>query len=235
MKKKGKLYLIPSPLGETPHPIVPEYVLSLIHKLEYFIVEKAKTARRYIKKCEHPRAIQELSFFELNKHKDDLEWRQYLNPIHQGVDVGLLSEAGCPGIADPGAEIVAMAHQKNIEVVPLIGPSSILLSLIASGLNGQSFTFHGYLSPKKERIGKDLKRLETTAKKINQTQIFIETPYRNKQVVEQALKLLDPKTRFCIAMDLTLPSQFIRTKTIKEWQKLPLPDLHKRPAVFLLL
>ena len=146
----------------------------------------------------------------------------------------MLSEAGCPGVADPGAEIAKLAHEKGIEVIPLVGPSSILLALMASGMNGQSFVFHGYLSPKKELIGKDLKRLEQMAQKHKQTQLFIETPYRNRQLVEQAFKSLSSKTRFCIAMDLTLPNQYVVTKTIGEWRKTKLPELHKRPAVFLL-
>ena len=235
MHKKGKLYLIPTPLGENNTPVIPEYVSQIIHQLSIFIVEKAKTARRYIKATGHPKAISTLTFSELNKRIDYSEWSQYLQPIEMGHDIGLLSEAGCPGVADPGAEIVHLAHQKNIEVIPLVGPSSILLALMASGMNGQSFTFHGYLSPKRELVGKDLKKLEQTAQKFKQTQLFIETPYRNNQLVEQALKVLNPKTRFCIAMDLTLPNQYIITKTIAQWQKTKLPNLHKRPAVFLLL
>ena len=235
MHNKGKLYLIPVPLGENGDPALPEYVFQTIHRLEIFIVEKAKTARRYIKSTNHPQAISDLSFFEINKRIDATEWSQYLEATLSGKDIGLLSEAGCPGIADPGAEIVHLAHKKGIEVIPLVGPSSLLLALMGSGLNGQSFTFHGYLSPKRELIGKDLKNLEQTAQKLKQTQLFIETPYRNKQLVEQAFKVLSPKTRFCIAMNLTLPNQYIVTKTIDDWRKTKLPDLHKQPAVFLLM
>lgn len=235
MSKKGNLYLIPTPLGENGNHVLPQYVKEIIHGLEIFIVEKAKTARRYIKTLEHPQAISVLTFFELNKRIEYEEWSQYLKAAEMGKDIGLLSEAGCPGVADPGAEMVRLAHKKRIEVIPLVGPSSILLALMASGMNGQSFTFHGYLSPKKEIVGKDLKRLEQAAKKGKQTQLFIETPYRNKQLVEQAFKVLAPQTRFCIAMDLTLPSEFVVTKTIQEWRKCQLPELHKRPAVFLLL
>jgi len=236
MNKKGKLYLIPTPLGEeNGGHTIPLYVKEIIHKLDLFIAEKAKTARRYIKTTVHPKAISELTFSELNKRIDYMEWSQYLKPAEAGHDIGLLSEAGCPGVADPGAEIVKLAHEKDIEVVPLVGPSSLLLALMASGMNGQSFAFHGYLSPKKEIIGKDLRRLELIAKKEKQTQLFIETPYRNGQLVEQALKVLSPKTRFCIAMDLTLPNEYVVTKTIGEWRKVKLPLLHKRPAVFLLM
>ena len=235
MTKKGKLYLIPTPLGENGDHVLPQYVKDIIHQLDLFIAEKAKTARRYIKTTAHPKAISDLTFWELNKRTDYNEWSQYLKEAEVGNNIGLLSEAGCPGVADPGAEIVKLAHQKSIEVIPLVGPSSILLALMASGMNGQSFAFHGYLSPKKEIIGKDLKRLEQVAQKAKQTQLFIETPYRNKQLVEQAFKVLSSKTRFCIAMDLTLPNEYVVTKTIGDWRKSKLPELHKRPAVFLLM
>jgi len=235
MQKKGKLYLIPTPLGENGDHVLPTYVREIIHQLDIFIAEKAKTARRYIKSTEHPKPISELAFSELNKRIDYTEWSQYLQPAEAGQDIGLLSEAGCPGVADPGAEIVKLAHQKGIEVVPLVGASSLLLALMGSGMNGQSFAFHGYLSPKRELVNKDLKRLEQAAQKGKQTQLFIETPYRNTQLVEQALKVLSARTRFCIAMDLTLPNEYIMTKTIAEWRKTKLPELHKRPAVFLLM
>ncbi len=235
MSKKGKLYLIPTPLGEDGNHVLPQYVKDVIHHLDVFIAEKAKTARRYIKTTRHPKPISELVFSELNKRVDYSEWSQYLKVAEAGTDIGLLSEAGCPGVADPGAEIVKLAHEKEIEVIPLVGPSSLLLALMGSGMNGQSFAFHGYLSPKKELIGKDLKKLEQAAQKGRQTQLFIETPYRNNQLVEQAFKSLSPKTRFCIAMDLTLPNEYIVTKTIGEWRKSKLPELHKRPAVFLLM
>lgn len=234
MSKKGKLYLIPTPLGEDGDHVLPQYVKDIIHQLDLFIAEKAKTARRYIKSTGHPKAISELVFLELNKRIEPSEWGQYLKAAENGQDIGLLSEAGCPGVADPGAEIARLAHQKELEVVPLVGPSSILLALMGSGMNGQSFSFHGYLSPKRELIGKDLKKLEQAAQRNKQTQIIIETPYRNNQLVEQAFKTLSTQTRFCIAMDLTLPNQYIVTKTIGQWKQAKLPDLHKRPAVFLI-
>ena len=234
MQAKGKLYLLPTPLGEDSLHVLPSYVRDIIHSLSIFIAEKAKTARHFIKATKHPQAISDLVFFELNKRIDPSEWQQYLKDAEQGKNIGLLSEAGCPGVADPGAEIVKLAHQSGIEVVPLVGPSSILLALMGSGMSGQSFAFHGYLSPKKEILSKDLKRLEIIAKKQKQTQIFIETPYRNKQMVEQAFKSLAPQTQFCIAMDLTLPKQYIVTKRITDWKKTQLPDIHKRPAVFLI-
>ena len=235
MNKKGKLYLIPTPLGENGDHAMPSYTLEIIRQLDIFIVEKAKTARRFIKSTNHPKTISELIFLELNKRIEQGEWSQYLTEAEKGKNIGLFSEAGCPGVADPGAEMVNLAHQKGIEVIPLVGPSSILLALMASGMNGQSFTFNGYLSPKRELVSKDLKRLEQTANKFKQTQIFIETPYRNIQLVEQALKILSPRTKFCIAMDLTLPNQYVVTKNIKEWKQEKLPDLHKRPIVFLIM
>ena len=234
MQSKGKLYLLPTPLGEQGQHTIPLYVAELIHQLSVFIVEKAKTARRFIKSTGHPTPISELTFLELNKRIPSDEWRQYLQAANKGTNIGLLSEAGCPGVADPGAEIVKLAHQQGIEVIPLVGPSSILLALMGSGMNGQQFAFHGYLSPKKELLPKDLKRLEANAKKLHQTQIFIETPYRNRQMVEQALKHLSNGTLFCIAMDLTLPNQYIKSQSIAAWKKTNLPDIHKKPAVFLI-
>ena len=170
----------------------------------------------------------------MNKFTDPNEWESFLNPAKEGHDIGLLSEAGCPGIADPGAVIVEIAHRIGIEVHPLVGPSSILLALMGAGMNGQNFCFHGYLSPKKELLPKELKRLEQLSTKNKQTQIFIETPYRNNQLIETALKVLNANTRFCIAVDLTTDKAFIQTKKINLWKKGKRPDFHKRPAIFLL-
>ena len=234
MQAKGKLYLLPTPLGTEGLEVLPQYELDIIHGLSIFIAEKAKTARHFIKATKHPSPISELVFFELNKRIDPSEWQQYLTDAKNGKNIGLLSEAGCPGVADPGAEIVKLAHQQGIEVIPLVGPSSILLALMGSGMSGQQFAFHGYLTPKKELLPKELKRLEITAKKYKQTQIFIETPYRNKQIIEQAFKHLNGPTHFCIAMDLTLSTQYIVTKQVADWKKTKLPDVHKRPAVFLI-
>lgn len=234
MQSKGKLYLLPTPLGENSNHTIPSYVIEIIHELSVFIAEKAKTARHFIKSIHHPSRISELTFYELNKRIDPSEWRTYLTLAKEGKNIGLLSEAGCPGVADPGAEIVKLAHQQGIEVIPLVGPSSILLALMGSGMNGQNFAFHGYLSPKKEVLPKDLKRLESNAKKFKQTQIFIETPYRNGQVMEQALKHLSNATQFCVAMDLTLSSQYIASHRVEAWKKKNLPEVHKKPAVFLI-
>lgn len=232
---KGKLYLIPAPLGEDALHTIPTYVIDILHRMDVLIVERGKTARQFLKDTNPARSLQEITYLELNKQTPPEEWHTYLNAANDGKDIGLLSEAGCPGVADPGADIVALAYQKGIEVVPLVGPSSILLALMASGLNGQSFCFNGYLSVKKPALVQDLKRLENLALKYNQTQLFIETPYRNNALVETALQVLSPKTRFCIATDLTTPSEYIRTKTIYDWQKTERPDLDKRPAIFLLL
>jgi 16S rRNA (cytidine1402-2'-O)-methyltransferase len=231
---KGKLYLIPTPLGEDVVETIPDYVINVLHNLEYFIAERAKTARHFIKKTNPIKPFSELHFSELNKRTTPQEIQTFLNPAFQGKDIGLLSEAGCPGVADPGAVIVKMAHQKNVEVIPLVGPSSILLALMASGMNGQSFAFQGYLSPKKPELSKDLKKLEQQALKNKQTQIFIETPYRNMSLIETALKTLSSKTNLCIAADLTLPSQYIITKKVEDWRKTSIPDLHKKPAIFLI-
>ena len=232
---KGKLFLIPTELGEgATHPI-PIYVVEKIHDLRFFIAERAKTARHFIKSTKPPYPISDLTVMELNKRVDTQEKKSFLKPLLEGKDVGLVSEAGCPGIADPGAEIVKMAHERGIEVHPLVGPSSILLALMGSGMNGQSFAFQGYLSAKKPQLSSDLKKMEQLSAKHRQTQIFIETPYRNNGFVETALSALSPNTRFCIACDLTLSSQYIVTKTIANWRKSELPDLHKRPTVFLIL
>ncbi|MEM9887427.1 MAG: SAM-dependent methyltransferase [Bacteroidota bacterium] len=233
--KKGKLYLFPTPLSENAIHSIPQYVLKQLHQINSFIAERAKTARRFLKASQTPIAMQNIQVYELGKYTDEAEWQKFLEAAEAGKDMGLLSEAGCPGVADPGARIIRLAYEKGIEVVPLVGPSSILLALMASGMNGQHFCFNGYLSPKKPQLGQDLKRLEKLSQQHQQTQIFIETPYRNTALVETALKTLSPNTLFCIACDLTAPSEWIRTKSIAQWRKTKLPDLHKRPAIFLLL
>ena len=230
----GTLYLIPAPLGEAGLASIPAAAIDVLHRLEYFIAERAKTARHYIKATHPPRALQDLHIVELAQNPSTEDWDALLTPLREGHDVGLLSEAGCPGIADPGAEVVRRAHLSGIEVVPLAGPSSIVLALMASGMNGQSFCFHGYLSAKRPELERDLKRLEQTALRLHQTQLFIEAPYRNGQVIDTALKTLAAATMFGIACDLTLPEQYVRCLPVSEWHKTPPPDLHKRPAVFLI-
>ena len=210
----GKIYLIPTPLGENALQTIPNYVVEIIHKLDTFIVERAKTARHFIKATNPPYPLSNLTVFEIaeNYNLQNDDYQQVKVILSSGKDVGIMSEAGCPGVADPGAKVVAWAHGLGIEVVPLVGPSSILLALMASGMNGQSFAFQGYLSAKREELSKDLKRMEELAKRLKQTQIFIETPYRNKQFVEVALTVLQPQTHFCIATDLTTPPQYIAAK-----------------------
>ena len=232
----GKIYLIPTPLGENALQTIPNYVVEIIHKLDTFIVERAKTARHFIKATNPPYPLSNLTVFEIaeNYNLQNDDYQQVKTILSSGKDVGIMSEAGCPGVADPGAKVVAWAHGLGIEVVPLVGPSSILLALMASGMNGQSFAFQGYLSAKREELSKDLKRMEELAKRLKQTQIFIETPYRNKQFVEVALTVLQPQTHFCIATDLTTPPQYIATKTIAEWRKTEIPDLHKRATIFII-
>jgi 16S rRNA (cytidine1402-2'-O)-methyltransferase len=231
--QKGKLYLIPTPLGDAATHTIPTYVIEIIQNLDVFIVERAKTARHFIKALCPGKSL-DLILHELNEHTQSHDIINFLDAAEQGQNIGLMSEAGCPGVADPGAAVVQLAHQKGIEVVPLVGPSSILLALMASGMNGQSFCFHGYLSAKKPELEKDLKRLEQLSAKLNQTQLFIEVPYRNVGLVETALKSLLPQTQFGIAVDLTLETQWIKTQTVQAWRKLEMPDLHKRPAIFLM-
>ena len=231
---KGKLYLIPTPLGEDGLHTIPPYVVEIIHSLDTFIAERAKTARHFIKATQPPYPLSHITVFEIDNNTQSIDFQEVKPLLEAGKNVGLMSEAGCPGVADPGANIVAWAHQEGIAVVPLVGPSSILLALMASGMNGQSFTFHGYLSAKREELTKDLKQLEELARKNRQTQIFIETPYRNKQMIETALAVLSATTKFCIAADISLPPQYILTKTIADWKKTAIPDLHKRATIFLI-
>jgi 16S rRNA (cytidine1402-2'-O)-methyltransferase len=209
-------------------------VKTIVHTLDVFIAERAKTARHFLKALETPVRFNEMTFYELNKRTPAEEIQHFLVDAENGKNVGLLSEAGCPAVADPGAIIVELAHKKGIEVVPLVGPSSILLALMASGLNGQNFAFVGYIGVKKGERHKDIKRLEQLAHRHNQTQIFIETPYRNMAMLEDLLKTLSPTTRLCVAANLTLETEWIATKTVQEWKKSKLPALHKLPAIFLI-
>lgn len=234
MESKGRLYLIPAPLGENATHTLPRYVIDILHRLDVFIAERAKTARRFIKETKPAKPFSELTFYEIGKHTPPEERARFLEDAEQGKDIGLLSEAGCPGVADPGAFVVQTAHQRGIAVVPLVGPSSILLGLMASGLNGQDFCFHGYLPPRRPELDKELKFLEQRVFKHGQTQIFIETPYRNMALIETAINVLSPDMLFCIAADLTLPTEYIRTLAVRDWRKEKIPGLHKHPAVFLL-
>lgn len=230
----SKLYLIPTSLGECDfNRILPAQNTEIVTALRFFIVEDVRTARRFLKKTNHSIDIDSLTFFVLNQHTSSEELSGFLKPLFEGNDVGVLSEAGCPAIADPGADVVAIAQSHNFNVVPLVGPSSILLSLMASGFNGQSFAFAGYLPIQPDERSKALKKLESRAYSENQSQIFIETPYRNMKMLEEIIKVCQPSTRLCIAADITLETEFIKTKTVKEW-KGKLPDLNKRPCIFIL-
>ena len=230
----GTLYLIPVPLAENAaaKSFTP-YLVDTINGIKEYIVENEKTARRFLKEAGLTTPQSELTIHDYGKHNREAVGGEFFKGLQAGKDVGLMSEAGCPGIADPGADIVEKAHRMGIKVVPLVGPSSILLALMASGFNGQSFTFHGYLPIDKVERARSIKELEAAAIKNNQTQLFIETPFRNNPMLEEILRSCNPKTRLCIACDLTSETELVQTKTIAEWQK-KVPELHKRPTIFLL-
>lgn len=231
---RGQLYLIPTTLGETELDIIlPTGNSEIVSSIQYFIVENIRTSRRFLKKVNRELNIDELTFFELNQHTKPEEIALFLKPLKEGNNMGVISEAGCPAIADPGADVVALAHQQGITVVPLVGPSSILLSLMASGFNGQSFSFLGYLPVQQAERIKALKKMESRIYSENQTQIFIETPYRNMKMLEDILSGCQPNTKLCIAADITLETEFIKTKPVSAW-KSQKPDLNKRPCIFLL-
>ncbi|MDA3852737.1 MAG: SAM-dependent methyltransferase [Bacteroidales bacterium] len=230
----GKLYLIPTTLGDSPHErSFPDYNNTIVKGLKHFVVEELRTARRFLKKVDRSIDIDALTIDILNEHTDGVEVAEMLSYALKGDDVGVVSEAGCPAVADPGADIVSVAHQKGIEVIPLVGPSSILMSLMASGFNGQNFAFIGYLPIKPNEKAKRIKQIESRVYGENQTQIFIETPYRNNQLMESLTKQLSPNTRICVAADITLEDEFIVTKTAADWKK-SMPSLHKRPTIFLI-
>lgn len=232
----GTLYLIPVPLGPTaPAESLPANVLATLRPLSHFVVEQAKTARGFLKAAGTDKPLQELQLEELNEHTPSNALARLLDPIRAGHDIGLLSEAGCPAVADTGANLVALAQQQNIRVVPLIGPSSLLLALMASGLNGQRFAFQGYLPAKDAERSKALHDLESESRKRQQTQLFIETPYRNRAMFDAILQNCQPGTRLCVATDLTLPGETVLTRSIGAWKKQTPPDIERRPTVFLLL
>ena len=228
------LYLIPVTLGETPlDQVLPAYNTEVILSIRHFIVEDVRSARRFLKRVNREIDIDALTFYPLNKHTSPEAVSSYLKPLEQGASMGVISEAGCPAVADPGADVVAMAQRKGLEVVPLVGPSSIILSVMASGFNGQSFAFNGYLPVEPDERVKRLKVLEQRAYNEHQTQLFIETPYRNNKMVEEILRTCRPGTRLCIAANLTCEDAYVHTQTVKEWQG-HVPDLSKRPCIFLL-
>lgn len=231
----GKLYMLPVPLGAEGNPgdVLPVAVARAIGFIDYYIVENEKTARRFIKAIVPAKKQPDLKILLLNKHTEPSEYASLLQPCLEGHHVGLMSEAGCPGVADPGASIVKIAHQRGIQVIPLTGPSSILLALMASGMNGQSFAFNGYLPIDKAEKKTALKNFEKLSREKNQSQLFIETPYRNNKLLEDLLGTLQPDTHLCIAADITLPSEYISTKTIAQWKR-EKTDLHNRPSIFII-
>ena len=228
------LYLIPVTLGDTAiGRVLPAYNKEVLLGIKHFIVEDVRSARRFLKKVERSINIDELTFYPLNKHTSPEDISGYLKPLQAGESMGVISEAGCPAVADPGADVVAIAQRKNLKVVPLVGPSSIILSVMGSGFNGQSFAFHGYLPIELSERIKRIKVLEQRIYTENQTQIFIETPYRNNKMMEDIVKNCRPQTKLCIAANITCEGEYIKTKTIKEWQG-KLPDLSKIPCIFLI-
>jgi len=233
-KPKGKLFLIPTTLGDNePLEVLPISIKRTIEGIDHYIVENEKSARRFIKKISPRKSQPGLLIEVLNKYTEPEAVPAFLRPCLEGLDVGVLSEAGCPGIADPGADVIKIAHQKSIQVVPLVGPSSIVLALMASGLNGQNFAFNGYLPIESTERKKVIKSLEKKSISLGQSQIFIETPYRNDKLLAEILKILSNRTQLCIACDLTLSSEYIATKSITDWKN-TLPDLNKRPAIFII-
>ncbi|HWS02769.1 MAG TPA: SAM-dependent methyltransferase [Gammaproteobacteria bacterium] len=232
----GTLYLLPTQLGDTPWPtVLPAGSQALACRLQHFIVENAKTARAALKWLEHPTPIREIAIEQLPEALIQPEIDRLLRPLHAGQDVGLMSEAGCPGVADPGALLIRRAHETGISVKPLVGPSSLLLALMASGLDGQRFAFHGYLPVREPERSKRIAELEKESRHKHQTQLFIETPYRNTALLDTLLAACHPATLLSLASDLTLASESVTTRRIGDWRQLPRPNLDRRPTVFLLL
>jgi 16S rRNA (cytidine1402-2'-O)-methyltransferase len=231
----GKLYLIPNLLGESCiNHVLPTHNNEIINNIKHFIVEDIRTTRRFLKKVNKDIDIDKLTFFELNQHTNPQNISSYIAPLLKGNDMAIISEAGCPAVADPCALVVELAQQKNIRVIPLVGPSSILMAVMASGLSGQSFAFNGYLPIKEPERSKTIKRLESRARTEHQSQLFIEAPYRNVKLLEQMLKSLNPDTRLCIACDITSKSEYIRTQSVAQWRKTSMPDIQKRPTIFII-
>ncbi len=227
------LYLIPTTLGDTPtDKVLPAYNKEIILNIKHFIVEEVRTARRFLKAVDRSINIDELQFYPMGKHADVALFSSYLAPLRAGESVGVISEAGCPAVADPGADIVAIAQREGMKVVPLVGPSSILLAVMGSGFNGQSFAFHGYLPIDNSERVKRLKQLELRSAQEGQTQLFIETPYRNAKLFADIMNACAPQTRLCVAAGITTEQEFIRSMSLKEWKQARLPDLGKIPAIF---
>lgn len=232
MIQKGRIFLFPCPIFEGKTESLSAESIKWLHETTTFVVEKAKTARHFIKSTQHPIPIALMQIQEITENKKELS--EFLQAVHQGTNIGVISEAGCPGVADPGAEVVAWAHLHGIKVVPFVGPSSILLALMASGFNGQNFVFNGYLSNKKPELITQLKALEQKVQKTGQTQIFMETPYRNAFIIETCLDTLNEQTRLCIACDINAPDEDIRQMRVVEWKKAIKGEYHKRPCIYLI-
>ena len=230
--EKGIVYLIPCPIGEnSPLDVLPKHTIEVIQSLDCFIVENEKTSRNFLRGAEHPKAIRELEFETLNKHTDETQIIEYIQPLSEGKSIGVISEAGCPGVADPGAQVVALAHKKGFKVIPLIGPSSILMALMGSGFSGQSFSFVGYLPKDKKDLKSRIKELESLSKKFNQTQIFIETPFRNNQMLENLKTYCSPSTQISIAANINQKNEIIKTLPISKLRTGEF-NIHKIPTVF---
>lgn len=228
------LFLIPVELGDTPQErVLPPYNREVILGIRHFIVEEVRSARRFLKRVDRDIDIDALTFYPMGKHADAALFANYLKPLEAGEDMGVISEAGCPAVADPGADVVAIAQRKGFKVVPLVGPSSMIMAVMASGLNGQSFAFNGYLPIDPADRERRLRQLETRAVQEHQTQLFIETPYRNEKLFKTLCQVLRPQTRLCIAAGITTADEWIRTLTVAEWRRTTLPDLSKTPAIFL--
>lgn len=229
------LYLIPVTIGDTLHEnVLPSYNAHVVGQIRHFVVEEIRTARRFLRRMDREFPIDDCTFFEMGKHADVSRFSEYLAPIVKGHPVGVISEAGCPAVADPGADVVSLAQKRGIRVVPLVGPSSMILAVMASGLGGQSFAFNGYLPVQDADRAKRLKQLESRAWAEGQTQLFIETPYRNRKMFDTMCASLRPDTRMCIAAGITTPDEWIRTQTIRDWKRTGMPDLGKIPAIFLI-
>lgn len=222
-------------LGDTPlSQVLPDYNTDIIRNIKFFIVEDLRSAHRFLKKVDREIDIDTLTFFAMGKHASSDAFASYLRPLEQGMSVGVISEAGCPAVADPGADVVAIAQRKGLRVVPLVGPSSMILAVMASGFNGQSFAFNGYLPIDPSERTKRIKMLEQRVYAEHQTQLFIETPYRNAKMFDEIIRTCRPQTRLCVAAGITCKEEYIRTRTVQEWRKHSLPDLSKVPAIFLI-
>jgi len=232
MEKTGTLYMIPCPIVDFQVGSIPSDTLDRTKKISHFVVERARTARRWLSSIKHPVAIDDMSIYELDKNAPEQDLSQMLSHLQRGIDVGVLSEAGCPGIADPGHRAVQYAHSKGYRVAPLVGPNSILMALMASGFSGQSFAFHGYLPNKKPELVRRLQTLEGQMIRSGQTQLFMEAPYRNGFMIETACGVLQPRTLLSVACDLDADTEYVRTFTVQDWKSINVKPLHKRPAIF---